>query len=150
MIAANPSSNPVPLAARLLISLGIHFYAVAVPILEFNATHVFNPAWVPHARLHAVWQLATHTSLGVVAGWWLWRRGDWRRASVIHVLVMGGFLAAFALRTTHGGSMVHADAREARLLGLNLGVFGFGLALLANAVAVAVCRRAASAPADAT
>lgn len=40
---------------KLLVTIGILFYALAVPLLEINATHVFNPEWVPHARLHEVW-----------------------------------------------------------------------------------------------
>ena len=39
---------------------------LGVPILDINATHVFNPDWTPHVRIHEVWQLLTNSSLGVL------------------------------------------------------------------------------------
>ncbi len=29
--------------AKLLVTIGIAFYAVVVPVFEINASHVFNP-----------------------------------------------------------------------------------------------------------
>ena len=55
---------------------------------------------------------------------------------------MGGFLLAFALRDSYGGSMMHEDGRELRFLGMNIAVFGFGLALLCNVAALRADHRA--------
>lgn len=52
---------------KIFITLGVLVYAIVVPYLEINASHVFNPEWVPHARLHEVWQLVTNCAIGVVA-----------------------------------------------------------------------------------
>lgn len=128
------------LSVRLLASVGIVFYAVVVPLLEVNASHVFNPAWVPHARIHEVWQLLANTGLGVFAAWRLWRHHDLRTATAINALVMLSFLAAFALRDTYGGSMVVEGRGELRVLGLNIAVAGFGLALLCHAAALCLHR----------
>jgi len=101
---AAPAS--VHLLPRVLASVDIVFYAIAVPALEINDSHVFNPAWVPHARIHEVWQLLTNTALGLFAAWRLWRLHDLRTASVINAVVMLSFLTAYALRDSYGGSMV--------------------------------------------
>lgn len=130
------SLPPVSLGPRLLVSVGIVFYAAIVPVLEINASHVFNPVWVPHARLHEVWQLLTNAALGLFAAWRLWRHHDLRTATVINGIVMLAFLAALLLRDVYGGSMVVEGRGELRLLGLNLAVLGFGGALVANAVAL--------------
>lgn len=129
-------------AVRLLASLGIVLYAFVVPLLEVNDSHVFNPAWVPHARLHEVWQLLTNSALGLFAAWRLWRRHDLGTATVVNGIVMLAFLAAYALRDTYGGSMVVEGRGELRLLGLNIAVFGFGLALLGNVAACVLHHRA--------
>lgn len=142
--------TPVALAPRILVTVGILFYAVAVPILEVNDSHVFNPAWVPHARIHEVWQLLTNSSLGLFAAWRLWRRHDLATASVIGALVMLSFLAAFSLRDSYGGSMIVEGRGELRLLGVNIAVLGFGLALLCNAAALLLHRRATSPAGPAT
>lgn len=145
-----PTAPATPLCTRLLISVGIVFYAAVVPLLEVNASHVFNPAWVPHARVHEVWQLLANTTLGLFAAWRLWRHHDVRTASTINVIVMLSFLAAFALRDTYGGSMVVEGRGELRLLGLNLAVVGFGLALLCHAAALWIhCRATRMSPRNA-
>lgn len=115
---------------KLLVTLGIVFYAVVVPIFELNDSHVFNPGWEPHARLHEVWQLATNCAIGVFSFWLVWFRGNLRLSSLMTFFVTGGFLLAYALRGSYGGSMVLSDGSEKMLLGLNLGLFAYSLAII--------------------
>lgn len=132
----------LPLAPRVLASIGIVFYALVVPVLEVNDSHVLNPAWVPHARLHEVWQLLTNSALGLFAAWRLWRHHDLRTASAINFVVMLAFFTAFALRDTYGGSMVVEGRGELRVAGLNLALLGFGFASACNVAALTLARRA--------
>jgi len=115
---------------KLLVTLGIVFYAVVVPIFELNDSHVFNPGWEPHARLHEVWQLATNCAIGVFSLWLVWFRGNLRLSSLMTFFVTGGFLLAYALRGSYGGSMVLSDGSEKMLLGINLGLFAYSLAII--------------------
>ena len=43
---------------------------------------------------------------------------------------MGGFLLAFFLRDSYGGSMKYLDGSEKTILGINIGILGFGIATL--------------------
>lgn len=131
--------------ARLLVTVGIIFYAVVVPVLEINVTHVFNPAWEPHARLHEVWQLCTNTALGAFSFWLVWFRGNLRLPSLMTVFVTGGFLLSYWLRDYYGGSMVHSDGSEKLIFGINLGLFAYTLAIFLAAIAVAIEWRGRSA-----
>lgn len=124
--------------SKLLITIGIVFYAVVVPVLEINQTHVFNPAWEPHARLHEVWQLFTNTALGAFSLWLVWFKGNLRLASLLTLFVTGGFLLAYGLRDVYGGSMVLSDGSEKMILGVNLGLFAYTLAIVLAAIAVAI------------
>ena len=81
--------------AKLLVTLGIVFYAVVVPVFEINASHVFNPQWAPHARLHEVWQLATNCAIGAFGLWLVWFRNEIRLSSLLTLFVTGGFLLAY-------------------------------------------------------
>lgn len=126
---------------KLLVTIGVLFYALAVPLLEINATHVFNAESVPHARLHGVWQLATNTAFGVFGLWLIWFRRELRLAAVLTFLVTGGFLVAYVTRGAYGGSMVLSDGSEKTLMGINLRVFAFGLAILLSLLALALDRR---------
>ncbi|QIH07924.1 MULTISPECIES: hypothetical protein [unclassified Pseudomonas] len=127
--------------AKLLVTVGIVFYAVVVPILEINDTHVFNPAWEPHARLHETWQLFTNTALGVFSVWLVWEAGNVKLASLLTTFVTGGFLLAYWFRDGYGGSMVLTDGSERMIIGLNLGLVAYTLAILLAGLAVIIDQR---------
>jgi len=112
---------------KILITLGLMTIGIGLPILEINDTHVFNPDWTPHARIHEVWQLITNTSFALLCAYLVWIKNWVRLPSLIGLLVTGGFLTAFALRGTYGGSMKYLDGSEKTVLGINIGLLGFGI-----------------------
>ena len=119
------------MTARIMITLCILLYAVGVPYLEVNETHILNMHWPAHARLHNAWQLITNTLIGAGCLWLVWVRREILLPAVASALVTGGFLLAFVLRGLYGGSMEHTDGSEVTVLGgVNIGVAGFGLGLL--------------------
>ena len=46
------------------------------------------------------------------------------------VFVTGGFLLAYVLRGAYGGSMQLSDGSEKMVLGINLGLFAYSLAII--------------------
>lgn len=85
---------------------------VVVPALETNDSHLFNPDWSAHARLHEAWQLLTNASLGVAAAW-LALTGRGRLGAGIGLLVLGPLLAAYASRGLYGGSLNRHGGEDA-------------------------------------
>jgi hypothetical protein len=115
---------------KFTITFVILLYAIAVPVLEINDTHVFNPDWTPHAKIHEVWQLLTNSSIGILCLWLVWAKKEFRLSTVLSMLVIGGFLLAYSLQNVYGGSMKYLDGSEKTVLGINIGVVGFGLAFI--------------------
>jgi len=115
---------------KTIITFSIVLYAIAVPFLEINDTHVFNPDWTPHAKIHEVWQLITNSSIGILCLWLVWVKKEFRLSALLSMLVTGGFLLAYSLQNLYGGSMKYLDGSEKNILGINIGVVGFGLAFL--------------------
>ncbi len=119
------------MTSRILGTLAIVIYALIVPLLELNTSHLFNPEWPPHARTHEAWQLITNSTLGALALWILWKQSNPRLSGLISIIVMGSFLAAFTLQPAYDGSMVLSAVHpEKKLLGINLGVLGAALSTL--------------------
>ena len=115
---------------KIAITFSVVLYAIIVPVLEINDTHIWNPNWTPHVRIHEVWQLLTNSSIGILCLWLVWMKNDTRLSSLLCILVMGGFLVAFLLKDGYGGSMKYVDGSEKTIMSINIGVFGFGLAFL--------------------
>ncbi len=115
---------------KIAITLSVILYAIVVPFLDINETHVWNPDWTPHARIHEVWQLITNSSIGVLCLWLVWYKKEVRLSTLLSLIVMGGFLLAFFLKDGYGGSMKYLDGSEKTMLGINIGILGFGIAFL--------------------
>ena len=115
---------------KIAITFSVILYAIVVPYLDINETHVWNPDWTPHARIHEVWQLITNSSIGLLCLWLVWYKKEVLLSTLLSLLVMGGFLLAFFLKDGYGGSMKYLDGSEKTVLGINLAVLGFGIAFL--------------------
>ncbi len=115
---------------------------MAVPFLEINATHVFNPDWTPHVRIHEVWQLITNTGIGILCLWLVWVKKETKISVILSLLVTGGFLLAYILQDLYGGSMKDLDGSEKTLLGINIGVLGFGIAFTLLLVTISLNKKA--------
>jgi hypothetical protein len=72
---------------------------------DWNRTHLFNPAWPPHARFHDAMTIALGTGLGG-SGLYLLRNGADRRevavGAALPALFWGSMGAAFAFPGTAG------------------------------------------------
>lgn len=121
--------------ARVLVTLGVAIFAIVVPALEINASHVFNPEWPPHARLHEVWQLTTNCAIGALCLWLAWIRGNVRLAGVLTIIVMGGALFAHAIEDSYGGSLASGNIGRT-LLGLEPAAIAAGFAVILAVLAI--------------
>jgi hypothetical protein len=128
------------MTSKIFITFGVMVYALVIPFLEINASHVFNEAWPPHARLHEVWQLITNIAIGVIALWLAWKKAEIQIASVLNLAVLGGVLIAHALDESYGGS-INSGNIESTLLGLHVAVFAAGLVVVLAIAAFFIDRR---------
>ncbi len=115
--------------ARLLVTLCLLIFTVLVPMLETNATHLLNPAWPAHARLHEGWQLLTNAAIGLLALVRTWTPGRLGSACLLGTLVSGGFVLAWLARDVYGGSMQGTSTAAATWLGVDAAVLVMAAAL---------------------
>ena len=115
--------------ARILITLCVIIFAVVIPILEVNASHVFNSSWPAHARFHEVWQLITNCGIGILCLWLAWLKNKVQLASILVTLVMGGVLIAHGLQDVYGGSILSGNMSKT-IFGMELAVVAAGLAII--------------------
>lgn len=125
---------------RILITLGVLIFAVAVPALEINASHVFNADWPPHSRFHEVWQLTTNCAIGALYIWLAWIKGHVRLAGILVIAVMGGVLFAHATEDLYGGSIVSGNISRT-LPGLELAAAAAVIAIVMAVAAIGLASR---------
>ena len=61
---------------KSILSFVLVVGAVVSTAVDWNATHLFNPAWHPHARFHGALFLLILDVMSVVALWMLWRQSQ--------------------------------------------------------------------------
>ena len=125
----------------LLLALCLAPVAVLTPILEIGPTHVFNPDWPGHARVHEVWQLITNALLAGFAIWFAVSRRDMKVASLLGLLVNSAFLVAVLMAPLYDGTMRHSDGTELAIGGVNLAVAVMVLATIGLLGLYAAARR---------
>ena len=57
---------------RILITLVALWSAGGSYIFDWNQTHIYNPAWPPHAKFHNAQTMLLGTFLGCLSLWMLW------------------------------------------------------------------------------
>ena len=80
------------LGGRLLLSAIAIFLAVGSVLADWNATHMFNPNWPPHAKFHTAHTLAMGTFLALATLFFAWRRsGDRPTNNLVALLLAGAY-----------------------------------------------------------
>jgi len=100
--------------ARILIIIPTIWYSIVPPIVDFTHTHVFNPAWVGHARFHTVWLLTTNTLIGIAALICLFKKipnqvMGMRIAGLLSLCVYAGFFGAALSMGIYDGTLSDSD-----------------------------------------
>ncbi len=116
------------LLGRVLMSAATAFYMLVPPIVDFTESHVFHPDWPPHARFHMVWLLATASSIGAFAQYWIWQRSHpslgIRLAASLSLCVLGGFFASALGMGWYSGSLSDAGGLE-MIMGIDANLLAF-------------------------
>ena len=72
---------------KVLISLSAVGTGFGVFIADWNESHIYNPAWPPHAKFHNAQTMSMGVALGLVVLFYLWKPAQ-TRASLVTAAVV--------------------------------------------------------------
>lgn len=133
--------------ARRLVTIPAAFLVVGPPLIDLDPSHIFNPLWTGHARLHTVWLISTNSLVSLIALGLLWQRGapDPRGrvlfASGLVACVLGGFFIAAATQTLYGGSLSDPNGVAIMFGPLDANLTVFSILICLPAIAALIVRR---------
>lgn len=73
---------------RGLLTFVALFTAIAPFIADWNATHIYNPNWPPHAKFHNGQTMAMGVLLGLAALYFLWRRRGAQSTNLLAAVIL--------------------------------------------------------------
>ena len=140
---------------RIVLSALIVLMVIATSIADLGFMHASNPAWPPHAKLHAIWNVTHVAGTHMLALGLLWIGPD--SSSILRLRVAVGILLAFmtgfllaSFAAPLFGASVHPDLppvdRPPTVFGLDGNTVGFLIALPITLIAWRSCEKQAARP----
>ncbi|MEM9938747.1 MAG: DUF6640 family protein [Pseudomonadota bacterium] len=121
------SDNKNPITMKILISVVTLIYGIVPAIADINETHLLNPEWSPHARVHGAWFLFFGGSMAMMSLFFLWVK-DWIYIPCfVGLMFASGFWVAVLLAPLYGGSLTDPNGIQSKVLGLDGNVFTFSI-----------------------
>lgn len=98
-----------------------------LPILvDVNTSHLLNPDWDSHARVHEAWRLSTNFLVFSLGIYLLWSKNKEMLAGLLSLCIHLGFVIAAILMPIYGGEPVGEGIPEPEILMVPFNVFFFG------------------------
>lgn len=117
----------MPKITLFSVALSAVILSVVIPVMEISDTHLFNPEWPSHARLHEAWQLLGNAALAVFASILVWKNIAPRVGVVLALTLSSSFLIAWSVGPLYGGSMAHSDGSVVAIGGISVVVIGVAI-----------------------
>ena len=94
-------------------------------LLDIGNTHLFNPDWDAHSRVHEVWRLSTNSLITILVLYLLWIKQREFLAALLSLCLIIGFWISVLLMPFYGGLPVGNGMDELAPLGIPLNIFSF-------------------------
>ncbi|MEP2987894.1 MAG: hypothetical protein ABJN65_17850 [Parasphingorhabdus sp.] len=117
----------MPKITLISIALAAFILSVVLPYMEISDSHLFNPEWPSHARLHEAWQLIENAAISILALILVWKGIAPKIGIMLGLILSISFLLAWLLGPLYGGSMAHSDGTEFAIGGVSVVVAGVAI-----------------------
>ena len=94
-------------------------------IVDIGSSHLFNPDWDEHARVHEVWRLSTNFLIFCLGIYLLWVKKNEVISGVLSLCIHLGFVFSAATMSLYGGAATGEGIPEPSIIGIPLNVFMF-------------------------
>ncbi|MEL7218138.1 MAG: DUF6640 family protein [Pseudomonadota bacterium] len=125
------------LLIKCVLTAATAAYGFAPIVADLNETHLFNPDWSPHARMHGAWLLFSGACIAGFSLFKVWVHDQLVVPSVVGLLFVSGFWLATLTAPFYEGALVDDNGFEDTLLSFNANVLVF-LVVTATLVCVLI------------
>ena len=111
--------------AKVLTSLCLILAGMGPLLLDIGDTHLFNPNWDEHSRVHEVWRLATNFMIAFLGLYLIWKKNMLFIASLLSLCMILGFMISVITMPFYNGLAVGIGMDELRPFNIPLNIFSF-------------------------
>ena len=115
---------------KLLTSLCLILAGMGPLLLDMGDTHLFNPNWDEHSRVHEVWRLATNVMIAFLGLYLIWKKNMHSIASLLSLCMILGFMISVITMPFYNGLAVGIGVDELRPFNIPLNILSFIVVLV--------------------
>ena len=109
--------------AKYLTTLCLIVGGIVPIIVDIGSSHLFNPDWDAHARVHEVWRLSTNFLIFCLGIYLLWVKKNEVLSGVLSLCLHLGFVFSAATMSLYGGAATGEGVTEPTIIGIPVNVF---------------------------
>ena len=94
-------------------------------IVDTGSTHLLNPDWDAHSRVHEVWRLSTNIFIAVIGLYLLWASNYLLLPALLSSCIVLGFFSAIFTMSLYGGVTIGEGIEEPNPFGIPANIFVF-------------------------
>ena len=94
-------------------------------IVDTGHTHLLNPDWDAHSRVHEVWRLSTNIFIAVIGLYLLWVSNYLLLPALLRSCIVLGFFSAIFTMSLYGGVTIGEGIEEPNPFGIPANIFVF-------------------------
>ena len=110
----------INIITKAIVTLLTIYYVYVPASADIGHSHLLNPAWAPHSRVHLVWVLVFTATTGIIALYLLWFKNETTIAALIGLGFNTGFLVAYLTASSYGGSLSDSVGEASSGIPINL------------------------------
>jgi hypothetical protein len=121
---------------KVLTSLCLVLAGIGPLLLDIGDTHLFNPNWDEHSRVHEVWRLATNSMIAFLGLYLIWKKNMLSIASLLSLCMIIGFMISIITMPYYNGLAVGVGIEELRPFNIPLNILSFLVVFGIQSVAI--------------
>ena len=121
---------------KLLTSLCLILAGMGPLLLDIGDTHLFNPNWDEHSRVHEVWRLATNVMIAFLGLYLIWKMNMHSIASLLSLCMILGFMISVITMPFYNGLAVGIGVDELRPFNIPLNILSFIVVLIVQTISL--------------
>ena len=122
--------------AKVLTSLCLILAGMGPLLLDIGDTHLFNPNWDEHSRVHEVWRLATNFMIAFLGLYLIWKKNMHSIASLLSLCMILGFMISVITMPFYNGLAVGIGINELRPFNIPLNILSFIVVLIVQTISL--------------
>jgi len=96
-------------------------------LIDVGITHLLNPDWDAHARVHEVWRLSSHSFIAFLGLYLIWIMQKELLAALLSLCLLLGFWVSVFLMPFYDGLAVGQGVDELESFGVPLNIISFAV-----------------------